>query len=101
MKIREVLGINMEKETHDMLDLFLVERFNQLTQEQAERAGQRGDREKSMQLEALVMEHYSEDKEKCKEFMDWLTDAEGEEKEEIYLHGIRDGIRAARLFASI
>ena len=54
-----------------------------------------------MQLEALVMEHYSEDKEKCKEFMDWLTDAEGEEKEEIYLHGIRDGIRAARLFASI
>ena len=33
--------------------------------------------------------------------MDWLTGAEGEEKEEIYLHGIRDGIRAARLFASI
>ncbi len=101
MKIREILGINLEKETFDMLDLFLIERFNQLTQEQAERADRRGDRERSTRLETLVMEHYSEDKEKCKKFLDWMTDAEGEEKEELYLHGIRDGIRAARLFASI
>ncbi len=101
MKIREILGIDLEKETSDMLDLFLVERFNQLTQEQVERANQRGGREKSMQLEALVMEHYSKDIEECKEFMDWIADTEGEEKEELYLHGIRDGIRAAKLFASI
>lgn len=79
MKIRESLGIDLEKETSDMLDLFLVERFNKLTQAQVEKAKQRGDREKSMKLEALVMEHYSEDKEKCKEFLDWMADTEGEE----------------------
>lgn len=101
MKIREILGLTLSEEEMDMVDCFLVERFNSLTQVRTDEDRKNGVAQKYDRLEELVMEHYSEDKEESRQFMDWIAGRESENEEDIYLYGIRDGIRAAKQFLSI
>lgn len=91
----------MDEKEQDALELFLEERLNTLVQELTKEIRENREVERYVELEALVMEHYSEDKEKCKEFMDWIASQDGQIEEDLYLHGIRDGIRAAKQFLSI
>lgn len=100
MNIRILLP-DLAKEDLDELELLLVGRFDRICRDQAEKARENGDMERFGEIEALILEHYSEDRKKCEEFLGWMTSQEGEEKEDCYLYGIRDGIRAAKLFGTI
>ena len=100
MNIRILLP-DPAKEDLDELELLLVGRFDRICKGQAEKARENGDMERFGEIEALIFEHYSDDKKKCEEFLDWMASQEGEEKEDCYLYGIRDGIRAAKWFGTI
>lgn len=101
MKVKHILGIILDKESSEILDSFLVERFGRLNKAWRKDIQPKESEQKYMELETLVMEHYSKDKEECEEFLNWLAGHESEANEDFYLYGVKDGIRAAKWFLSI
>lgn len=101
MKIKHILGISLDNESKEALDCLLLERFAKRNEIWRKTLQPRESGKRYGELEALVMEHYSKEREECEEFLNWIARSESEANEDFYLYGIKDGIRAAKWFLSI
>lgn len=101
MNITKVFRIMPDPGTEDGLELFLSGRFSEIGKKRLDPDQEQESRKKYKELEDLVMEYYPGAREDREGFLNWLAEHEGEANEDFYLHGIRDGIRAAKCFAAI
>lgn len=99
MKITQILGINVDPETEDALDMVLSARYSRMesarTPEQKEQM-----EERDILIREMARKYYP-DGEDCEKFLDMAAMCESGEKEDAYLCGIRDGIRFCKVVGQI
>ena len=87
----------MNGELKELLELLLTERISNLAEQRRMEKGDEEEKERRFQeWEEFMEEVGPEIAGKCQNFLDWLTADEGEEVEDFYLHGLKDGIRIMR-----
>lgn len=98
MRMKKIFGNSFGKELGDQLELLLADRMTYYNQQRAIQEPEKKEEEdrKYQTWEMLMQEKYPELVEENQKFLDWLVFCHGEETEEAYLMGMRDGIRLTR-----
>lgn len=100
MDIEKVFGAVLDQELRTVLESVLLKRYAGLRRKQETGQDQRII-EYGQTVERMVRKHYSNNHEECEKFLNGLAECEDKERESLYLHGIRDGIKFMKLVAMV
>ncbi len=94
MNIKKNWGLSIGSDIDGILSQAIAERIFQISVEN--KIENQKEAERNKELEHLVMEHYSKNTFECEEFLYKLAKHDSEEKEQLYLQGLKDGIKLMR-----
>lgn len=98
MNIKKIFGNGFGAELRDQLEMLLTDRMTYYSQQRAMQDLEKKKEEdrRFQDWEQRVQQECPKLVEENQKFLDWLIARQGEETEECYLIGMRDGIRLTR-----
>lgn len=92
----------LDEETKDLLKLLLAERMSYFSRKRAEVKAEQMEQEEQQFQEwrERLTSRYPGVEEDLEAFLDWLVSCQGNESEDAYLFGVKEGIRIMRMVYS-
>ena len=100
MDIEKIFGTVLDQELRNTLEFVLEDRYAGLKRRQGIGQDQRK-MEYDQTVERMARKYYSDDAAECKKFLNGLAECEDKGREDIYLNGIRDGIKFMKFIAMV